>query len=312
MSAASRRFWLRVQRRAAEFAPEVRGPLMAGFRALADRLDAAGLERLIAQGRIDYLVSQALNDAVLAEAFQPLRMTLREGLRDATRYHARDVPLRARTVAATFDTLAPQVTEALRRLDTRVMAGLSRQVRETVREHIAAGIEAGVGPRTMAVELRAVLPLAPNQAEAVRNFRRAIERQEGAASPFAYELRDRRYDGTLRAGEPLTTAQVRTMTDAYRRRMIAFNAETTARTAALDTMKEGNRLAWENAADAGVLDGMQLQRTWRGVLDDRERPEHVAMEGETVPMDEPYSNGQMVPGDDEYNCRCVEQFSIAA
>lgn len=49
--------------------------------------------------------------------------------------------------------------------------------------------------------------------------------------------------------------------------------------------------------------GRQFTKTWRGALDDRERDEHVAMEGETVGVAEPFSNGLQFPS--EPNCRCV-------
>jgi uncharacterized protein with gpF-like domain len=53
------------------------------------------------------------------------------------------------------------------------------------------------------------------------------------------------------------------------------------------------------------VDRALLVKTWRGVKDLRERPSHLAMEGQTVGFDESFSNGQEIPGDDEYNCRCV-------
>lgn len=43
-------------------------------------------------------------------------------------------------------------------------------------------------------------------------------------------------------------------------------------------------------------------KTWSGLLDDRERDEHVAMEGETVGINEEFSNGLQYPS--EPNCRC--------
>lgn len=43
-------------------------------------------------------------------------------------------------------------------------------------------------------------------------------------------------------------------------------------------------------------------KTWFGVMDEKERDEHVAMEGETVLIDEPFSNGLLYPS--EPNCRC--------
>jgi uncharacterized protein with gpF-like domain len=34
------------------------------------------------------------------------------------------------------------------------------------------------------------------------------------------------------------------------------------------------------------------------------REEHIPLHGETVPFDSPYSNGQMIPGETDYNCAC--------
>jgi SPP1 gp7 family putative phage head morphogenesis protein len=48
--------------------------------------------------------------------------------------------------------------------------------------------------------------------------------------------------------------------------------------------------------------GRLFLKTWFGVMDDKERDEHVAMEGETVGIDENFSNGLPYPS--EPNCRC--------
>lgn len=53
--------------------------------------------------------------------------------------------------------------------------------------------------------------------------------------------------------------------------------------------------------------GRVFTKTWSGVLDDRERDEHVAMEGETVGIDEKFSNGLDFPS--EPNCRCTVTYS---
>lgn len=43
-------------------------------------------------------------------------------------------------------------------------------------------------------------------------------------------------------------------------------------------------------------------KTWSGLLDEKERDEHVELEGETVAIDEEFSNGLQYPS--EPNCRC--------
>jgi len=81
------------------------------------------------------------------------------------------------------------------------------------------------------------------------------------------------------------------------------------RTATLDALKKGQDLSWRDAIEKGVVVGT-LTKTWVTVHDDRVRPEHVAMDGQTVPFDAPYSNGQMVPGETDYNCRCISRVTV--
>jgi hypothetical protein len=87
--------------------------------------------------------------------------------------------------------------------------------------------------------------------------------------------------------------------------MVAFNAETHSRTIALDSHKMGQRLSWVDAVERGIADRAKLRRRWVTVGDSRVRPEHVKMNGETVGFDEPFSNGQVTPGESEWNCRCI-------
>jgi hypothetical protein len=190
----------------------------------------------------------------------------------------------------------------VRALDTKVVQTLKSDVVDVVRAHVENGLRDGVNPRVVARELGQVIGLAPNQEAAVRNFRKLLE--AGDPEALVRKLRDRRFDSTIRRGA-LGPEQIEKMTEAYRRRMIAFNAETNARTASLDSMRAGQRLSWQSAIDSGIVDGSRLVKRWSGVLDARERPEHVAMEGETVPFDQPFSNGEMTPGESTYNCRCI-------
>lgn len=48
--------------------------------------------------------------------------------------------------------------------------------------------------------------------------------------------------------------------------------------------------------------GRVFVKRWSGMLDEKERDEHVALEGETRPIDQPFSNGLQFPS--EPNCRC--------
>lgn len=65
--------------------------------------------------------------------------------------------------------------------------------------------------------------------------------------------------------------------------------------------------------------GVEQEKQWMATLDRRTRDSHRKLDMETVPMDQPFSNGLMYPGDPDmihkkpeevYNCRCryVTQF----
>jgi hypothetical protein len=98
------------------------------------------------------------------------------------------------------------------------------------------------------------------------------------------------------------------MTEAYRNRFIAFHADTVARTATLDASKLGQNLAWRGAIDSGAVDETSVLKRWVGVKDDREREEHLEMEGETVAFNDQFSNGEDIPGESTYNCRCIPYY----
>lgn len=58
-------------------------------------------------------------------------------------------------------------------------------------------------------------------------------------------------------------------------------------------------------------DGIILERTWIATNDSRTRHSHAVLDGETRPIDTPFSNGLMYPGDpngrpeEVWNCRCT-------
>ena len=295
--------------------PDVSAAILRGLAILRDSMPEAQLVRILESGDINQLFSAVLNDAVLERAFLPVREQIRSATMANFRYFARDLPKGGKidgVLAVSFDVLNPTVIDAVRALDTKVVQGMSSDVRETVRAFTENGLRDGVSPRAIGRQIRDVVGLAPNQERAVANFRLLLE--SGDRDALARKLRDKRFDRTLGKafggeGDGLTAKQIDGMVDAYRRKMLAFNANTQARTAALDSTKSAQRLSWLDAADKGIVDRDRLVRTWRGVKDDRERDEHLAMEGETVPVDQPYSNGEMVPGESTYNCRCIEIFS---
>lgn len=301
MTPAARLFRDRLERRARALAGDLRAALLKAYDQLAASLTDAELTRLIEAGNLDELIT----DADARRALLHVQARLRAGVESAAQSYTRDIPI---GTADIFDVMQANAVRAILALNTRVMQGLSDEVRASVRTYVADALAGGRSTRATVAGIRDVIGLAPNQVKAVENFRLMLE--TGDAEALTRTLRDRRFDATLRrmSETPLTPAQVDRMVDAYRRRFVAYNADVTIRTAAVDAEKLAHQMAWEQAVDRGDVDAGSLTKRWSGTLDDRERPTHLAMEGETVPFDQPYSNGQQVPGDTEFNCRCVSIF----
>jgi hypothetical protein len=193
-----------------------------------------------------------------------------------------------------------------------------------VRAQVQAGLEAGLNPRRVARALD--IALAPNQAAAVTRFeaelvagnRAALQRKllthmarDESGKLIRTPTRDFKTLNAKLGKVPLSREQIDKMVARYRERMVAFNAESHARTAALDAQRLGQRLSIE-----GMYDPDKLYHTWHTVGDDRVRDEHADVDGQTVPWDQPYTVivdgvavSEMYPGEMEYNCRCGETFA---
>ena len=80
-----------------------------------------------------------------------------------------------------------------------------------------------------------------------------------------------------------------------------------ARTAMTGAQNAGRMDSLQNAESLGI----KVKKQWMATLDERTRASHAELDGESVPVDEEFSNGLMFPGDPEgdpaevYNCRCT-------
>lgn len=278
MSPRDQALWLRFHRRASQLSPDLARALLDAFDIIREELTPEEIDRLI-QG----------DDALLDRAFIRARSRLQQAVEKGFDAAVPQLPKAGKVggnIGVAFDTLNPKVIDAIRALDSRVIRTLKDEVKETVRAYVENGIRDGKSPRTIAKDLRPVIGLSSKQAE--------------SAEKFAQKLRD--------AGK--SEVQVEKSLATYQRKAIALNANTNARTATVDAMKLGQKLTWQDAIDRGIVAPGTLYKTWRTVQDDRVRPTHRAMNGETVPFENYYSNGEDVPGEADFNCRCISVMTV--
>lgn len=292
------RLWQALLRRVGDLSPDLTAALLQAFQNLRDSFSDSEFATLLKTGSAETIVSAIFDQATTDAALAPMQDELRDGIISAVRAFQREVPKTAGGLAIRFDYLNPRVVDAIRGLETRVITSLSDDMRAVAKAVVEKDLTAGLGSKAIAADLRNVIGLGPSQLEQVDNFRDALQGLNGR-SIADYTLRDKRFS------LPTTPAQLDKQVTAYRNARIAQNANTIARTAALDAMKLSQYMAWQDAIAQGFVDASQVTKRWSGVLDDRERPAHVAMEGETVGINERFSNGQMIPGDTDYNCRCI-------
>lgn len=334
MSPAERTFVDRLRRRAAAMAPETSRRYLEAYRLIRAALNESELARAIKDGTVDELLDELLTDEGSDPTLRRLRLRLDQAVIEAARKEAGLMPSMFR---APFDIVSPQVIAAARALDTAALGALRQEVRDVIIGQAAQGLREGLNPRTVARRIQGVVGLGPKQVEYVENFRRELETGDRAAlrrvlakgvieRPDGTRITRRSHAGGaglskaqlarieqyIATGKPIPPDLVEGAVEAYRKRLIALNVEAQTATAMMQAQKRGSRASWEDAVARGVVDRTMLRRRWFTNLDGRERPSHRMMHGETVGFDEPYSNGQLIPGEDEYNCRCVERVFVAA
>lgn len=307
----------RAQSRVGRFQPGMIDRILRAWEIIRESFSDAQVARLMRSGLVDQFVQDVLNEPDLDRAFLAFRQQIRQTVVDSYTVSIKDLPKAGKidgVPAIAFDHLSPKVIDGIRGLESEAINTLKGDVKEVARAYIENGLRDGKAPGAVARGLRSVIGMAPNQAEAVVNFESML--RAGDKEALTRQLRDKRYDRAIDkafAGDGLTESQIETMTSAYKRKMIAYNANLNATTHTRDAYKLGQSLSWQDAQENGVVpEGFQAVKTWVHMDQPNPRPEHEAMDGETVAADENYSNGDSYAGEgDPWNCHCLDRFSIA-
>jgi uncharacterized protein with gpF-like domain len=224
--------------------------------------------------------------------------------------------------AISFDPTYPRAAQLMRQNRLQFLTGFSREQKDATRLALANALQEGVGIQGASRAFRDSVGLTERQEAAAQNYARLL--REGSSEALARDLRDRRFDPSVRravrTGEPLSDAQVERMETRYRERFVASRAETIARTETTRVVSLARREAVQQAADDIGIVGSDIVRVWNATQDARTRDSHAAMDGQEVGQDEPFISGDgnriMFPGDpsappeDTINCRCVVTIRI--
>lgn len=297
--------------------PRARSLYLAALADLVASGNASAAVDAIARGDTEGAVRAILPDVAVAGFAHALISALASIMADSGPIAAKEAAS-ALGLKFTFVPGSPAAAAALERLDLTVVAPLIRDTEAGLRDVLTKGLLAGLSPRQMIKDIRPFVGLTPADTAMLASFERQLRTDPIAA--LGRELRDKRFDASLvkaANGEALTEAQIATMRARYAAKLVTFRAETWARTSTLMASRAAQHATWLQAAEDLGLRG-RMMKTWVTTLDGRERPTHHALHGNTVPLDQPFANGDMIPGDGtgiegvEYNCRCVETIRVAA
>lgn len=303
----------RAQRRLQQLAATLEPSLRDAFLRMANALrpaDVAELVRRLESGDTDGAVSLLFDRPDVVAAQRQVRAAWAEGLIRLSRAATRDL-IREVRIAVSVPVASPAIVSAVRRWEDAAFARVLDDVRAGLRETIATEIARGLGPRQVAVALKGTIGaggLTAYDARIIASFRAALE--EGRfADALGRTIRDKRFDATLRRiakGGKLTPAQVEKMVAAYRRKLIAWRAETFARTAAIQAANEASAAAWHEAVASGAVPPAEVRRYWVIAEDERTCPVCRGIADAHplgVGLTDPFGAVQSPPA--HPNCRCT-------
>lgn len=228
-------------------------------------------------------------------------------------------------VSLSFDPSFPRAAAIMRQNRLSFIQEFTDVQRQAVRRVLVDALETGVGPLEAARAFRGAIGLTSYQLDTVDNYRRLLE--QGDARALQRMLRDARFDRSVaravRDGRPVDPERIARMVERYRQRMLAWRAETIARTETIRTLNQARTEALAQVVEQASIPTDAVRRTWRSTRDSRVRDTHAQMDGQERGMHEPFispSGARMMsPGDgglgapasELINCRCVLMVKVS-
>lgn len=323
---------------AAKFGLEVAHAYLASIRDITSQVEVQKLilaiERRELQAALDAL---HLNRA----AFQPVEAKIAEAFVAGGQGAVSSMPA-AVSIGFRFDPGNQRAAAILRETAATLITRLTDNEIEQARALLAEGMATGRSPRSVALDLvgrisratgqrtggliglsgpqRAAVEaaraeLASSDPSALRNF---LTRKRRVKYPY-----DRAINRALREGRRLDGDTAAAALRGYTNSLLKLRGELIARTEGLPAIRAAKHEAYQQLADDGRVDVMDIVRGWSTNQDGRQRDTHDAMNGQEVRgLDAPFvspSGAQfMYPGDTSRGapaseviaCRCDEFIAI--
>lgn len=211
---------------------------------------------------------------------------------------------------------------------------ITQDQQSMVRAAILHGLEAGRGPRSLALDLvgrvegnsrkGGLIGLTSKQAGWVRGARRQLEDMDRGY--FERTLRDRRFDRmvskAIREGKPIPKSDIDRIVGRYSDRMLKARGDIIARTETLKALNAGRHESIQQLVETGQVPASAVTAEWRSTPSGRTRDSHAAMHGQKIKLGGLFQSpsGALLefPGDTSHgagpeevcNCRCFVRINV--
>jgi len=177
----------------------------------------------------------------------------------------------------------PSVLEAIRRLDTLRLQGVTNETDAAIRAIIERGIRDAVNPNVLAKEIRAQIGLTRQGALAVARYRAKL------------------------VADGRKPDQIERMVGRYAAKRIAQRAQTIAVTEVSRAQNEGRQLQWDRMIRDGLLNPGEWEKEWVTAADERVCPICGPAHGQRQPVPGLFdlTTGALPHPPAHPNCRCI-------
>lgn len=190
-----------------------------------------------------------------------------------------------------FNLKSPDAIMWARTTSSNLITNISSETRKGVQSVIGSAFDLGIAPKDAARVIRDMVGLTEKQSIAASRYRDKIGNQDRPAD------------------------QVERMAARYEAKLLRYRGETIARTEIIASAHQGQREAWQQAVDQGLLDPSETNREWITSDDDRLCDICEPMDGQIVGLDEPFLDGDGEGVEEppvHPNCRCTVGISFEA
>ena len=254
--------WVQIHRVADKMEPKLRKAFLEAFEALAGLVPIGTLTDLI----------EAEDVAGIGRIVQQLDLpnpTVVTSLLTDTATDAAKITATGLDMSFTLDN--PAVERWAAKYTGDLITGVTNETKLAVREIVRSGFVEGIPPRTQARQIRRIVGLTERDAGVVDRFLR----------------------GQLENG--IATKRAEQQADRMAARLLRRRAETIARTESIKAANRGQYVAWQDAADQGLIDRTRTRVVWVATTDKRICAICAVLDGKTVKFGDQFtSNVQAV------------------